>query len=168
MLWRLGGLRRLGLAWRSFGRRFDASATERPQAIMACVAFMRRGWNTWRCERLLPLRRQALAAALRLGLPPLRLVPPSRARSRASMARPVRSGPGPRATTWLVPFRARSRVNRLGPSHSVEPGTLMRLWLVPSPGPGAVQTALARPDSGPEPHLPPWLVPGDPGPESTA
>ena len=35
----------------------------------------------------------------------------------------------------------------------------MRLWLVPSPEPGAAQTALARPDSGPEPFLPQWLVP---------
>ena len=35
----------------------------------------------------------------------------------------------------------------------------MRLWLVPSPGPGAAPTALARPDSGPEPHRLFWLVP---------
>ena len=34
-------------------------------------------------------------------------------------------------------------------------------------GPGAAQTALAHPDSGPEPHLPLWLVPSTgPGADS--
>ena len=43
----------------------------------------------------------------------------------------------------------------------------MRLWLVPLLGPGAAQTALAGPDSGPEQQWPPWLVPSTgPGADS--
>ena len=133
----------------------------------AGVRLLRRFYRFYGSSRTAPSRGSATApeprpppSSLRLGPGAalrwlLWLAPYARARSRASMARPVRSGPEPRVPAWLVPFRARSRVDRLGPAHSLGPGALMRLWLVPSPGPGAAQTALARPDSGPGPHLPP-------------